>query len=119
MTPQARQIIGEIAALRGVPLPLLTGRCRRYCVVSARIEIALKLNARGYSTTRIGMILQRDHTTIVYYLGRGKRHAARRRWRAPKVRHLRWLTPPALRLPKRYLRPYAGAYMPEYHWEEA
>jgi hypothetical protein len=73
----------------------------------------------GYSTGRIGAILNKDHTTIVFYLGRGKKKPNKLRWHAPKIRHLYFLKPkPLPEKRKFYLIPYAGAYMPEYDWKE-
>ena len=119
MTPQARAIIREVAALRGVDPYKIIGHCRRDKMVRARIEVARLLDACGYSTPRIGAILNKDHSTIVFYLGRGKKKPTKPRWRAPKVRHVCFLKskpPPAKR--RFYLVPYAGAYWPEYDWKE-
>ena len=119
MTPQARAIIREIAALRGVDPYKIIGHSRKEKLFRARIEVARALDARGYSTPQIGMILGKDHSTIVFYLGRGQKKPSKQRWRAPKVRHVRFLKPkppPAKR--KFYLVPYAGAYCPEYDWKE-
>lgn len=133
MTPQARQIIREIAKEHGVDPARITGRCRVQRVFRARVEVAKRLRERGYSTTRIGAILNLDHTTIVFYLGSGKRKPsplrvrpvkppARRRWHKPWIAHLKckgchrciragcW--------PRRWLVPYAGADMTDYHWKE-
>lgn len=119
MTPQARQIISMVAAWRGVDPRKIVGPCRNRRVVLARMEIARQLDARGYSTSRIGAILNKDHTTIVFYLGRGKKKPAKPRWRKPRIRHLCFIKakpPPKMR--KFYLVPYAGAYWPEYDWKE-
>lgn len=57
----------------GVNMRDLTGRYRQRQVVCARVEIARSLWNSEYSTVRIARLLQRDHSTVVYYLGLGKR----------------------------------------------
>jgi hypothetical protein len=118
MPPRARDIILETCALRGVDPAKVAARCRIKKVLWTRIEIARALNDCGYTTPQIGRFLGgHDHTTIVYYLGRGKRKPKPPRWRAPKVRHLRFIRiakPP--KKPKLYLQPYAGADMENYVW---
>ena len=128
MTPQARAIIREVAASRVVTLAKLIGRCRSARVVHARVEVAKRLRARGYSTPRIGAILNKDHTTIVFYLGTGKKKPMPLLWQKPRIRHLNCYcnrcyfpteTSVAEPMPtKRYLVPYAGAYPPEYDKKE-
>jgi len=126
MTPQARAIIREVAATCAVAPANIFTRCRTRAAVHARIEIAKRLRARGYSTPQIGRVLNRDHTTIVYYLGTAKRTVAPLLWRKPIIRHLncfccREPKEPKVKTPKpdrRFLAPYAGAYMPEYDWKE-
>lgn len=129
MPAQARAIILEVAEQRGVDPLLLVGRCRRQPVFRARVEVAIALDARGYSTPQIGSILKCDHTTVVFYLGRGRkkpsperppRSLRLRKWKPPQVRHLRWIVKPADQRPaetRRYLKPYAGADMTEYVWK--
>lgn len=126
MTPQAREIIREVAASRLVTQKKLIGRCRSARVVHARMEVAKRLRERGYSTPRIGAILNKDHSTIVFYLGTGKKKPLPLQWRKPIIRHLncsccRGPQPPkvkTLKPDRGYLVPYAGAYMPEYDWKE-
>ena len=119
MPQAARDIIMEIAELRGVDPHLIVSRCRKNKVFRARVEVAKRLDARGYSSPRIGQILNHDHTTIVFYLGRGKKKPSRPIWRAPRVRHVRFIKAPPPPKPIRcYLKPYAGADMTEYQWME-
>jgi hypothetical protein len=119
ITPYARAVIEEIAALRGVDPNKIANPCRAPKVYRARIEVAKRLSDRGYSTTRIGQMLNHDHTTIVFYLGRAKKKPARPVWQKPKVRTLCVIAqrrpPPPVR--KLYLKPYAGADMTEYQWK--
>jgi hypothetical protein len=119
MPPRARAIINEIASTRGIDPKLIMGRCRKKKVFRARVEVAERLAAIGYSTPRIGRILNHDHSTIVFYLGRGKKKPSTPVWRAPKVRTLLVIKPEAPPKPrKRYLKPYAGADWREYQWKE-
>lgn len=117
MTPQARQIIREVAADRGLHPLQIVSKSRIRKVFRARIEVAKRLHARGYSSPRIGAILGHDHTTIVYYLGRARRRPKPeppRTWRKPHIKFLA-LVPrlkPAkpVQIRKRDgLIPYAGA----------
>jgi hypothetical protein len=128
MTPQALVIIGEVAASSLVAPAKLVGRCRSARVVHARIEVAKRLRDRGYSTPRIGQVLKKDHTTIVFYLGLGKKKPTPLQWRKPRIAHLNcycrlcyFPTPKTIARTKptaNYLVPYAGADMSEYTWKE-
>lgn len=67
-------------------------KARRYGeVVLARIAVAKRLRALGYSLTQIGTVLNKDHTSVIYYL------------KQP--------------VPKRYKLPYAGSDFREYRWK--
>ena len=123
MPEQARAIILETAAQHSIDVSNVVRRCRIKAVYRARVEIAKRLSARGYSTSQIGRFLNHDHTTIVFYLGNAKKKPAPPKWRTPKVRHLRFIHPakpePPPKKPKRpklYLIPYAGADMRDYVW---
>jgi hypothetical protein len=120
----------DIAARRcGVePADILSYRRAKF-LVRERIAITRQLDARGYSSTRIGAILHRDHSTVLFYLGRGAKSPRTDRpgqpWRTPKIKHIRWLVPPMNTVPvsyakpfqpRPYLIPYAGAHWPEYQW---
>ena len=109
MPPRAKGIILDFAERHGVAVADLAGRCRKKKVFRVRMEIAKALDACGYSSLQIGRFLNHDHTTIIYYLGRGKKKASQPKWRTPKVRHLRFIRLP---LPKaatpKSPRPYAG-----------
>ncbi len=120
MTPQARAIIDIVATEHGVDPLLLVSPCRKKEIFRARVEVAKHLNARGYSTPQIGRILNHDHTTIVFYLGRGKKKPSKPIWRTPKVKHVRFIRQPKRQPPKPkfYLQPYAGFDKIEYQWKE-
>jgi hypothetical protein len=117
MPPRARAVILETCALRGLDPIKVAGKCRINRFVWARIEISRALDALGYSSPQIGKFLGgHDHTTVLYYLGRGKKKPPRPKWRAPKVRHVRFIRVKKPVKPKRYLIPYAGADMTDYVW---
>lgn len=127
MIPLVREMVEEAARKRGVDPEKVLIKCRSPRVVYARAEVAKLLDARGYSLPRIGAALGgHDHTTVFYYLGRAKKRLKpeptwppmkKRRWRAPKVRHLLFIRkPPGDRT--LYLVPYAGADMTKYAWRK-
>ncbi len=120
MPPQARAIIEMVATDAGIDPRLIVTRCRKKKIFHARVEVARRLAERGYSTPRIGRILNHDHSTIVFYLGRGKKKPSRPVWKAPTVRHVRFIKPPKPPRAKLkfYLKPYAGADWREYQWKE-
>ena len=122
MTPFAYQVIQDVAAEWGVNAALIAGKCRRSRVVCARIDAVKRMKAAGYSATKIGKQLGQDHTTVLFYLGRRKgRKPPEPKWKAPQVRHQRWIKPrkePQAPLRSRYLIPYAGADWTEYRWKE-
>lgn len=137
MLQATRQLIKDIAAEHGVPLSQIFGQCRRQRVVLARIAVAKALRARGDSSCKIGRLLNKDHSTISVYLGRGKKRPIRPVlvWKKPHIWHLHcggcWrclIVPRPPKLPKRapvavrykaptYLVPYAG-YDYDYVWKE-
>ena len=65
-------IVLEVAKKRNINPSALMSRCRCRKLVYARIEIAKMLRECGYSLEHIGMILQRDHSTINHYLRHAK-----------------------------------------------
>lgn len=125
MTPRdrVRMIVREVAADFGVRPEQIVQQCRVRKVFRARVEVARRIAALSpyYSMKRIGRLLNHDHTTIVFYLGRGKKKPTPLRWRKPVIRQLghwrcyaRELPPPPEapappKPPGRYLTPYAGA----------
>ena len=46
--------------------------CRERKYVDARITFSKLLNEQGYGCSQIGLILGRDHSTIIHYLNRGE-----------------------------------------------
>lgn len=124
MTAQAREIIWEVALRRNVSPSKIISSCRLRRVYRARIEVAQRLHERGYSSSRIGAVLNHDHTTVLYYLGRFKNKPSPEvvRWRRPRIKYLtlvKTLPPdePPTRFVKLYMVPYAGAD-PDDRWKE-
>lgn len=117
MTP-AQQIINEIAKQHRVNPALVPRSGRLQEVVLVRLLVARRLHERGYSLNKIGAVLRRHHTTILYYLGSATRKCMveerleRQRkpllpWCAPTFVELE--QPPKPRSKRRYLVPYVGA----------
>ena len=71
-------ILAETVAVFGVSVAEILSRCRTRRVVTARhAAIMMGLNFTGYSLTRVGRIMGRDHTSISY----AYRAAVGRHWR--------------------------------------
>ena len=70
--PTYRPIVSIYSQKWGVNMRDLTSRHRAREIVGARVEIARSLWNMGYTTVRIGRLLGRDHSTVVYYLGFSK-----------------------------------------------
>lgn len=70
MTPAAKTIIADIARECGLePYQFIDARSRRPKFVRARIKVAKRLRAIGYSASRIGAVIGREHSTVLFYLG--------------------------------------------------
>lgn len=134
LTDRARAIVWDVALRHNVSPSLIIQHCRNKRVVAARIEVAKLLYSSRYSLPRIGTMLKHDHTTIFFYLGKGKKKPrigpAPTGWHRPRISFLhraRWLPPegepdrkrrPRRRRPKDRIRrppkvgprliPYAG-----------
>jgi len=126
MMPETRSIIEAVAAETGVAVRRILSSSRVDCVVQARREVIRRLDATGrYSSTQIGIIVRRDHTTVLFALGRLEKKPSRPKWRKPFIGHVKcngcrfcsvtWPPKPVAKAPKqvarvrRYLVPYAGA----------
>ena len=70
MTPKEKNLaeIGEIAYKYGYTAEDILGKSRYKRLVMVRRECVGMLRAKGYSTTEIGRIMNRDHSTIVVSL---------------------------------------------------
>lgn len=65
-----REIIARVAKLHDVEPDEITGPSRAPELCEARRSVMLELKAKGWSTPRIGRLLNRDHSTVVYGLRR-------------------------------------------------
>lgn len=133
MTPYAISIIKRVAGMHGVDPADITRPNRTQKVFRARVVVAKLLDRRGFSSPQIGAILNHDHTTILFYLGklarkpkpprspRPPKPRAKKRWGKPRIAHLkckgcfRCVTKDRVR--RGFLQPYAGADMTEYQWK--
>lgn len=70
MTPRERIMldIDNIAQTHGYDVGDILGKSKFQKLVVARRECVLMLRGKGYSTTQIGRIMHRDHSTIVHSL---------------------------------------------------
>lgn len=111
-----KDVIAEVCAARHIPIKELLGDARHDDVVQARKEIATRLAIAGHNINRIASELNRDRTTILYYMGikDGGIVKLRVRFRKPGV--LDRYRPK--KSGAKYLVPYAGADMKEYEWKE-
>lgn len=67
LTPRAKNLaeIGKIAESYGFTVEDMLGHRRFKKMVAVRRECIAMLRAKGYSTTEIGRIMHKDHSTIV------------------------------------------------------
>lgn len=70
MTPNEKSMeeIAQIAYKYGYTAQDIIGKRKFKRLVMVRRECAVMLRAKGYSTTQIGRIMNRDHSTIVHSL---------------------------------------------------
>jgi chromosomal replication initiation ATPase DnaA len=70
MTPRERNLaeMDAIAELYGYTLADILGRSKPKPLVEVRRKCVVRLREKGYSTTEIGRIMNRDHSTIVHSL---------------------------------------------------
>lgn len=69
MSPRAATYIAEAARLHGVPVSDVLSRSRGPAY-QARLRVMHALDREGWTCTQIGQALHRDHTTVLYGLGR-------------------------------------------------
>lgn len=79
MTPRARNLaeIEAIAELYDFTLLDILGKSKTKMLVAVRRKCVVMLRDKGYSTTEIGRIMQRDHSTIVHALSMNERDAGK------------------------------------------
>ena len=70
MTPREKNLaeIDAIAELYGYTLEDILGKSKLKELVAVRRKCVVWLREKGYSTTEIGRIMNRDHSTIVHSL---------------------------------------------------
>jgi chromosomal replication initiation ATPase DnaA len=70
MTPRGRNLaeIDAIAELHGYTLADILGKRKQRPLVEVRRKCVVMLREKGYSTTEIGRIMNRDHSTICHAL---------------------------------------------------
>jgi len=70
MTPREKNLaeIDAIAELHGYTLEDILGRSKLKPLVEVRWKCVVWMRGKGYSTTEIGRIMNRDHSTIVHSL---------------------------------------------------
>jgi len=70
LTPRQRNLndIAEIAEAHRLTVEDILSPKRHKYLVSVRRKCVYMLRDKGYSTTEIGRIMQRDHSTIVHAL---------------------------------------------------
>lgn len=66
-------VLVSVCAAYGVTLEALVGRIRSKWLTKARTAAALELRAMGMGLCDIGVLLGRDHTTVMYLLGGTRR----------------------------------------------
>lgn len=79
------QGLNAIARAHGVTLQQIRGKRRFKTFVAARLECYRYLQARGWSTTRIGAYFHRDHSSVVQAVASEERRAEIARY--AKARH--------------------------------
>jgi chromosomal replication initiator protein len=74
MTPREKNLamINAITQKHRLTLDDILGPSRRKIFVGVRRKCILALREEGYSTTEIGRIMNRDHSTIVHALNKDK-----------------------------------------------
>jgi len=64
--------IDAIAKLHGYTVEDILSQRKSKSLVAARRECVVKMRSKGYSTTQIGRIMKRDHSTICHALSVAK-----------------------------------------------
>lgn len=77
ITPRQKNLndIKEIAEDHRLTLEDILGTSRHKYLVMVRRKCVVMLREKGYSTTEIGRIMKRDHSTIVHALQRHKQES--------------------------------------------
>lgn len=67
-----REIVARVAKLHDLSPEDITGPSRQPRCCEARRKVMQELQAKGWSTTQIGHLLNRDHSSIVHGLRRAR-----------------------------------------------
>lgn len=78
----AESYIEQTCRYHGITREELTGSSHAHTYVAVRRIVAHELTRRGWNTVSIGKLLNRNHSSIVYMLGRVSRGSQRREARA-------------------------------------
>lgn len=70
MSNRVRQIQNEEAERAGLSVAEMLGPCRQPRYVGARNRAIFRASELGLSTTQIGRLFNRHHTTVLHALGR-------------------------------------------------
>lgn len=75
MTPREaiNELMKRICEKHGVSINVVLGKSRDALAVDARREICTLLREMGFSSTKIGLIVNRDHTSVLALTGSLKR----------------------------------------------
>lgn len=69
-TGRVRRYACIAAANHKTTLPQVLGESRSRCDVYARREVMRRLHSDGFSYSQIGRLLDRDHSTVMFNLGK-------------------------------------------------
>jgi len=86
----AKDVIKAVAAKHGLQPNDILGRDRFGHFIAARREVARTLRAMGHSYSWIGMIMNRDHSTIYVHCNEGyserKKMRGREEWKRRRAK---------------------------------
>ena len=75
------------AANHKTTIPLVLGESRARANVYARREVMVRLHSDGFSYSEIGRLLNRDHSTVMFNLGKILKHGKRVQPRVRREKH--------------------------------
>lgn len=72
-TSPSREIVAAMAALNGLTLADILGPCRKRHICAVRQEAMRFIHeTKGLSSTQLGRVFKRDHTTVLHALSKPK-----------------------------------------------
>ena len=63
----ALRLLQQVAIEHGISVDEMKSPSHQRALVSARRDFARRARNKGYATTAIGQLLNRDHSTVVYW----------------------------------------------------